>query len=420
MGMTMAEKILARASGRERVTPGEYVIARVDKIMGHDNSFLHAYEILQANGFTRVADPDRIVVVIDHRVPALNVKAADGHRKMRAWVKQLGIKSFYDVGMGICHTLMPEQGHALPGTLVVGGDSHTTTYGALGCASTGLGYSEIAYSMYKGENWFQVPETIRFEMKGRLGRGVTSKDLMLHIAGTFKAEVAQYKAVEFGGPVARDLSLSDRITMSNMGVEIGAKFAFFEADEKTLAYLRGRTDRPVRTFGPDPDARYLAVHEFDASALEPQVACPHFVDNVKPISAVGDVPVQQAFIGSCTNARVEDLQRAAAILKGRRVHSGTRLLLIPASQEVLAESVRNGVIQTFVEAGALISPPGCGPCGGGSTGILAPGETCISSTNRNFKGRMGSPESQLYLGSPETVAASAIAGRITDPRKYMA
>jgi len=419
MGMTMAEKILARASGRQVVKPGEYVTAQVDRIMAHDNTFWKACELLEEYG-TGLCDPERIVAVIDHRVPALNVAVAEMHVKMRKYAQKYGVKAFYDAGEGICHTVLPEKGHALPGRLIIGSDSHTTTYGAFGVASCGMGLSEVTYTMATGENWFRVPETIRFEMTGKLGFGVTSKDLMLHLAGTFKSEVAQYKAVEFGGPVAAALSQSDRITMSNMGVEIGAKFAFFEADAKTVAWLKPRTTEPVAPFGPDPDAVYAQVYTLDADGLEPQVAVPHYVDNVKPISQVGDVPVHQAFIGSCTNSRVEDLVRAAAILKGRRVKEGTRLILIPASREVLTEITRNGVLATFVEAGAMLSPPGCGPCGGGSQGILGPGETAISSTNRNFKGRMGSTESQVFLGSPETVAASAVEGKITDPRKYLA
>lgn len=419
MGMTMAEKILARASGRDTVSPGEYVTAEIDAIMGHDRSFPGAYRYLEEIGLDRVADPDKIVVVVDHKVPAMTVLDAETHKIIRQYVAHLGIKNFYDAGEGICHTLMPEKGHALPGTLVVGGDSHTTTYGALGCASTGLGYSELAYAMYKGSLWFQVPATIRFELEGKLQQGVTAKDAMLAIAGAHGCEVGQYKAIEFGGAVADALSVDGRLTMANMGVELGAKFAFFEADEKTLAYLEGRTDKPVSTFGPDPDARYLAVHRIDCSALEPQVALPHNPDNVKPVTQVGDIPIHQAFIGSCTNSRTEDLVRAAAIMKGRKVAAGVRFLVIPGSREVMLNAARNGSLNTLIEAGAMVSPPGCGPCGGGSTGVLAAGENGIACTNRNFKGRMGSTESFNHLASPETVAASAIEGRIADPRKYM-
>jgi 3-isopropylmalate/(R)-2-methylmalate dehydratase large subunit len=387
--------------------------------MGHDLSFFSAYETMIQNGYRRVWDSEKIVVVIDHAVPAPNIRYAEVHRRMREYVQAQGIKNFYDAGVGICHQLVPEKGHALPGSLIVGGDSHTTTYGALGAASCGIGSSELAYVMVKGSLWFRVPETIRFVLTGKLPRGTSAKDIILRVAGKYTAEVAQYKAVEFTGPTAKDLSLSQRMTISNMGVEIGAKFAFFEADEKTIAYLKERVTQPVKPFGPDPDASYGAVYEMELSSLEPQVAFPHNVDQVRSVSAVEEIPVQQAFIGSCTNARGEDLEAAAAILKGRKVHPGTRLLVIPASREIAIQMAKSGVIQTILEAGAMMGPPGCGPCGGGHLGILAPGETAISSTNRNFKGRMGSPESFVYLASPETVAASAIAGKIADPRKFL-
>lgn len=419
MGMTMAEKVLARASGQESVQAGEFVTAKVDIVMGHDLSFYMGYETMLQNGYHKVWDPEKIVVIIDHAVPAPNIRYAEAHRKIREFVKAEGIKNFYDAGVGICHQLVPEKGFALPGSLIVGGDSHTTTYGALGVASCGIGYSELAYVMVKGSLWFRVPETVRFVLTGKLPRGTSAKDIILKIAGKYTAEVAQYKAVEFAGPAASDLSLSQRMTICNMGVEIGAKFAFFEADDQTIAYLKGRTDQPVETFGPDPDARYSTVYEMDVSSLEPQVAFPHNVDNVKSVSEIEEILVNQAFIGSCTNARGEDLEASAAILKGRKVHPGTRLLVIPASQEIAIQMARSGVIQTLLEAGAMLGPPGCGPCGGGHLGILAPGETAISSTNRNFKGRMGSPESFVYLASPETVAASAIEGKIADPRKYL-
>jgi len=419
MGMTMAQKILARASGREAVRPGEFVTAQIDILMGPEWSFLAGYESLMQTGYKKVWDPAKVVVVIDHAVPAPNIYSAEAHRKIRGYVRAEGIKNFYDAGVGICHQVLPEKGHVLPGRLIVGGDSHTITYGALGAASSGIGASEVAYVLGKGSLWFRVPETVKFLLEGTLPRGVGAKDIILRIAGKYTSEVAQYKAVEFTGPVAKALSVNERMTISNMGVEIGGKFAFFEADGKTLAYLRERTDEPVELFGPDPGANYLAVYEMDVSSLEPQVAFPHNVDNVKPISEVGEIPVQQAFIGSCTNARPEDLRRAAAVLKGRKVRPGTRLLVIPASHAIYQEMVGSGVIGTFLEAGAMIGTPGCGPCSGGHLGILAPGETAISSTNRNFKGRMGSPESFVYLASPETVAASAVEGKIADPRKYL-
>jgi len=419
MGMTMAEKILTRASGRDSVCAGEFVTADLDIVMGHDRSFWAAYGAMIENGVVKVFDPEKIVVIVDHAVPAPIILAATAHKQIREWVKTQQIRHFYDCGVGICHQVLPEFGHALPGRLIVGGDSHTTTYGALAAASCGIGISDLAYSLARGKLWFMVPETIRFNLAGKLPPGVSAKDIILKIAGIHTAEVAQYRAVEFTGPAAGALSIDARMTISNMGVEIGAKFAFFEADEKTVAWLKPRTDAPVEPFGPDPDAQYAETFNLDVSSLEPQIACPHNVDNVKSVSDVGDVVVNQAFIGSCTNARVEDLARAAAILKGRKVHPDTRLLVIPASRDILQKSMENGSIQTLLEAGAMMGTTNCGPCGGGHMGVLAPGETAVSSTNRNFKGRMGSPESFVYLGSPETVAASAIEGKIADPRKYL-
>lgn len=419
MGMTMAEKILARASGRETVAPGEYVTATVDAIMGHDGTFLRAFELMQENGFSKIKNPEKVVVVLDHRVPAMNVAAAENHRRTREVVKEQGIANFYDVGTGICHVVLPEKGHALPGRLIVGGDSHTTTYGALGAASTGIGFSELAYAMVKSELWFRVPETIRFVLKGSLPKGVRPKDIQLKIAGDHGAEVAQYKAVEYSGPAADAMSVDERMTLSNMGIEIGAKFAFFHADDKTVEYLRGRSAERVEPFGPDGDAAYLAEHELDVSGLEPQIALPHNVDNVKPVSQIGEILVHQAFLGSCTNARTQDLESAAAILKGKKVSPWTRLLVIPGSHEIYTNLVKSGAIETFLEAGAMIGTPGCGPCAGGHMGVLAPGENAVTCTNRNFKGRMGSPESFVHLASPETVAASAIEGKIADPRPYM-
>ena len=419
MGMTMAEKILASHSGREQVSPGEYVTAEIDVMMGNDITFLDACRNLDDIGLTKMADPDKVVVVVDHYIPATTAKQAESHTRIREFVAQFGIKNLYDAGAGIEHAVLPEKGHAHPGHLIVGADSHTTTYGALGAAATGMGASELAYSMYKGSNWFQVPESINFVLDGDLSPGVTSKDVMLALLGQHTADKAQYKSIEFSGTGAAAMSVEARMTMSNTGVEMGAKFAMFAADEKTIEYLSGRTDAKIETFGPDADAEYSETHHIDCSGLEPQIAFPHNPDNVKSISEVGDVPVQQAFIGSCTNARTEDLERAAAILKGHQVASGTRLLVIPSWQEAMMNVTRSGVLNILVEAGAMIAPPGCGPCGGSSSGVLGAGENGIASTNRNFKGRMGSTEAFNYLASPETVAASAIEGRIADPRKYI-
>ncbi|MFC1862473.1 3-isopropylmalate dehydratase large subunit [Thermodesulfobacteriota bacterium] len=419
MEMTMAEKALARAAGREYVRPGEIVTAAIDTLMVADMSFYDSYELMIENGCSDIWDPDRMVVIMDHQYPAQNFTQAEKHRKIREWVKKHGIKNFYDGGVGICHQVMAEKGHVLPGNLIPGGDSHTTTYGALGAASCGIGHSDIAYVMAKGFLWFMVPETIRFILNGKLPKGTSAKDIILKIAGDYSVNVAQYKSIEFSGPLAKELSIDDRMTICNMGVEIGAKFAFFEADDRTVEYLENRTSQPVELFGPDPGASYNAIHEIDFSALEPQVACPHNVDNVKSVVEVEGIPVQQAFLGSCTNAKFEDLERAAAILKDRKAHHETRLIVIPASREVYLRISESGALQTLLEAGAMLGPPVCGPCGGLNNGILANNETAISTTNRNFKGRMGNPESFVYLASPETVAASAIEGKIADPRKYL-
>ena len=419
MKLTMAEKVLARASGKASIAPGEFITASIDTLMVADMSFYDSYELMIQAGCSEIWDPDRIVVIMDHQYPAQNATQAEKHRKIREWVQRHGIRHFYDGGVGICHQVMPEKGHVIPGDLIPGGDSHTTTYGALGAASCGIGHSDIAYVMATGSLWFLVPETIRFILNGVLPKGTSAKDIILKIAGDYSVNVAQYKSVEFSGPLAAALSVDDRMTICNMGVEIGAKFAFFEADDKTIAYLKNRTNRSVEPFGPDPGANYLETHEIDFSSLEPQVACPHNVDNVKPIGDVAGTPVQQAFLGSCTNARVDDLERAASILKGRHVHPQTRLIVMPASREVYVQISESGALQTFLEAGAMVGPPVCGPCGGLNNGVLANNENAICTTNRNFKGRMGNPESFVYLASPESVAASAIEGKITDPRKYL-
>ncbi len=419
MSMTIAEKVLARASGKPEVKPGEFITAEIDTLMVADMSFYDSFVLLEEKGHAKIWDPDRVVVIMDHQYPAQNAVQAEKHRKIRKWVKQQGIRHFYDGGVGICHQVMVEKGHVLPGHLIPGGDSHTTTYGALAAASCGIGHSDIAYVMATGSLWFMVPGTIKFVLNGVLPTGTSAKDIILKIAGDYLVNVAQYKSVEFTGPVASALSIDDRMTICNMGVEIGAKFAMFPCDEKTIDYLEKRTKDSINPIQSDTGAVYEKVYEIDFSTLEPQVACPHNVDNVKPVTEVEGIAVQQAFIGSCTNARVEDLERAASILKGRQTHPETRLIVIPASREVYLNVSESGVLQTLLEAGAMLCPPTCGPCGGLNNGILANGESAIASTNRNFKGRMGNPESSIYLASPETVAASAVEGKITDPRKYL-
>ncbi len=412
--MTMAEKILARASGRARVGAGEYVTARADKVMAHEAFVLCALKLLQL-GIERVFDPERVIVILDHYFPAPSERMAQGHKLARELVEKFGIRHFLGHA-GICHQVLTERGLVLPGELVFGTDSHSTTYGAVGAAGNGIGITEMTWVLATGELWLRVPPTIRFELEGALPAGLMSKDVVLHLAGRFGTEVAQYRAIEFGGPVASALSLASRMTMANMGIELGAKFAFFAADAATCAYLASRARVEIEPFGPDAGASYEAVHRVDVSALEPQIACPHSPGNVKPVSAVAGTPVHQAFLGSCTNARLEDLAVAAEILRGRQVHPRTRLIVTPASHAVMLEATRRGYVETLLEAGAHITASGCGACPGGHNGVVGAGETCLSTTNRNFRGRMGSADALVYLGSPASVAAAAVAGEIVDPR----
>lgn len=418
--MTMAERILARAAGRDRVSAGEFVTAEIDLALLHDIFAAQVFSILSDAGVDRLHDADRAVVVVDHLVPAPSAGAAAAHEQIRSDVKRLGIDSFYDAGRGICHQLLPEQGHIRPGTLVVGTDSHTTTYGALGAGGTGIGTSDMVYALATGQLWFRVPPTIRFELSGYLASGVYWKDVILHLAGRFGADMAQYKSMEFGGPAVAEADMSSRLTVSNMAVEIGAKFGLFPADEVTDSYLRDHGGTGCEPFGPDPDAVYEAVHEISLGGLTPQIALPHEVDRVTPISDVQGLEINQAFLGSCTNGRLEDLRVAADVVRGNQVAPGVRFLVAPASKEVLKEAARTGTLNTLIEAGATILAPGCGPCFGGHGGLLGPNERCIGSHNRNFPGRMGSSEAEIYLASPASVAASAITGAITDPREIEA
>ncbi|MDH3300700.1 MAG: 3-isopropylmalate dehydratase large subunit [Acidimicrobiia bacterium] len=416
MAMTLAEQILARASGRDEVAAGEFVVADVDLALLHDIFAARVFDLLTESGFDEVFDPSRVVVVNDHFVPAPSAGAAEIHQRIRRHVARFDIPAFYDVGEGICHQLVPEQGHLRPGTLVVGTDSHTTTYGALGAAGTGIGTSEMVYVLATGRLWFRVPETIRFELSGTLGSGVSWKDVILYLAGRFGADGAQYRSMEFAGPALAEADMSSRLTVANMGVEMGAKFTIFESDAVTDTYLASHGGRSGAGLVTEPGADYLAVHHIDLSDLAPQVALPHEIDRVRPVDEVEGLEIHQAFIGSCTNGRLEDLRQAARILAGRRVAPGVRLLVAPASRRVLQEAVETGVYAILVDAGATVLPPGCGPCFGGHGGLLAPGERCIGSHNRNFMGRMGSAEAEIYLASPATVAASAVRGRISSPQ----
>ncbi len=423
MGMTLAEKILARASGRDTVAPDEVVVASVDLAMSHENADLVRKSFLEI-GVARVWDPERIVIILDHRVPAESEKTAATHKAIREFVHQQGIRNFYDVGRGgICHQVLAEHGHVLPGMVVVGTDSHTTTHGAFGAFATGIGATEMAGVWIEGRLWFKVPATIRLAVEGEFGPWISAKDLILYIIGRLGADGADYRAVEFDGGLIRRLTLASRMVLTNLSMEMGAKVAFTPVDDVLLEYLAETTGSkfPMSPeFEPDADATYERVLEIDAAAIsEPQVACPHAVDQVAPLSRLGNVPVHQAVLGSCTNGRLEDLEVAAHLVSGRRINPRTRLLVIPASQRILLEAIQRGYIQKLVAAGAVINPPGCGPCVGVHQGILAAGETCISSTNRNFIGRMGSKDSRVYLASPAVVAASAVAGRIAHPDEIL-
>ena len=419
--MTLAEKILARASGRERVAPDQIVVARVDLAMSHENADLVRKSFLEI-GLARVWDPSRIVIVFDHRIPAESEKTATTHKAVREFVAAQGIEHFYDVGRGgICHQVLPENGHVRPGMVLVGTDSHTTTHGAFGAFATGIGATEMAGVWAEGALWFKVPSTLRIEVKGEFRPWISAKDLILHIIGKLGADGADYRAVEFDGPAIRRMTVASRMVLANLAMEMGAKVAFTPVDEILLDYLRPRVPEKLEMIAADAGARYERVIPVDAGEdlPEPQIACPHAVDHVQPLSALGEVPVEQAVLGSCTNGRLEDLGVAARIVAGRAVHPRTRLVVIPASQQIYREAMRLGYLETLVAAGAIVNPPGCGPCVGVHQGILAAGETCVSSTNRNFLGRMGSKDSLVYLASPAVVAASAIAGKLAHPQSIV-
>ncbi len=416
MGKTISEKILAKAADRQEVFPGEIVEARIDLAMLHENTGTPAVMAFREIGLNSVWDPSRVVVIFDHNAPASTEIAAGLHKYMRTFVEEFKIGTFYDIQEGICHQVLPEKGHVLPGQLVVGVDSHTCTYGALGVFSTGIGSTDMTSVLATGALWLKVPDTLKFVYRGKLPRGVSAKDVTLLTMGKITAEGANYKAIEYTGPVIEDMSVGGRMTICNMAIEMGAKAGIVAPDEKTFTYLKKRTGATFEAVQPDPDAVYEKVVEFDVSKLEPQIACPHAVDNVKAISEVQGIKIHQAVVGSCTNGRVEDLREAAAILQGKKIHSGVRMIVFPASREVYLEAMRAGILEQFVEAGAVVCNPNCGPCCGGHEGILADGEVAITTFNRNFKGRMGKG-ADIYLASPAVVAASALKGRITDHRE---
>jgi len=414
--MTLTEKILARHSGRDRVRPGDFVVARVDLVLGNDITAPVAIKEFERMGAPRVFDPGKIALVPDHFTPNKDIKSAEQVRMMREFARKYMIANFFEVGqMGIEHCLLPERGMVVPGDLVVGADSHTCTYGALGAFSTGVGSTDMAAAMATGELWFKVPETMKFVFTGRLNRWVGGKDLILYTIGRIGVEGARYRAMEFAGPAISSLSIDGRLTMANMAIEAGAKNGIFMPDDKTVEYLKGRTSRKYELETSDEDAEYHSVHEFDASEIQPQVALPHLPENARPVNEVKGVRIDQVIIGSCTNGRIEDMREAAQILKGRKVARGVRCIVIPGTQAIYLQCVREGLVETFVEAGAVVSTPTCGPCLGGHMGVLAAGEKAVSTTNRNFVGRMGHVESEIYLSGPAVAAASAVVGEIASP-----
>ncbi|MEM2272656.1 MAG: homoaconitase large subunit [Candidatus Bathyarchaeia archaeon] len=419
-GMTISEKILAHAAGLDHVKPGDIVDAKVDMAMANDITGPLAIKMFKRIGLKKVWDNKRIVLVLDHQVPADSAKSAELHKIMREFAREQGIELLYDVGDGgVCHQVMIEGGHVKPGDLIIGADSHTCTYGALGAFATGVGSTDMAAVFATGKLWLRVPQTIKINVTGGFQELVGPKDLILHIIGKIGADGAIYKAIEFTGPTIRGMSISGRLTLCNMVVETGAKNGIIEPDEKAIEYVRNRADKPFKIFKSDEDADYERTINFNVDSLEPMVACPHSVDNVKPVKDVEGVEIDQAFLGSCTNGRLEDLEAAARILRGKRIKRGVRMIVTPASTQVYLEALKRGLIEIFIRAGACVSNPTCGACFGGHMGLLAPGEVCISSSNRNFVGRMGSPEAMIYLASPATVAASAVEGKITDPRRFL-
>ncbi|MDI6706678.1 MAG: 3-isopropylmalate dehydratase large subunit [Bacillota bacterium] len=418
--MNITEKILAAHCGKDKVVPGELITAKLDGVLANDISAGMAIKELKKMGFDRVFDPERVYFVLDHFTPNSNIKAAEQCKIVRDFARECNVTHFYDVGrMGIEHALLPEQGLVMPGEVVIGGDSHTCTYGALGAFSTGMGSTDIGAGIATGEIWFKVPETIKFIYNGKLPRYITGKDLILYTIGQIGVDGALYKAMEFTGEAIRELSMDGRFTMCNMAIEAGAKNGIVPPDEKTKAYVdaHNRQNRTYTMYESDADAEYADVITFDVSNLEPQVACPHLPGNTKAVSELKDVVIDQAIIGSCTNGRIEDLRAVAEVLKGKKIHKHVRTIIIPGTQEIYKQAMHEGLLDIFIDAGAAVSTPTCGPCFGGHMGILAAGERTVSTTNRNFVGRMGDPTSEVYLSSPYVAAASAVSGTLCHPKE---
>ena len=420
MGMTITEKILAAHAGLEKVEPGDLIQAKIDIALGNDITIPLAIEEIEKIGAKKVFDRDKIVLVPDHFAPNKDIQSAENCKRMKEFAQQHQIVHYFEVGeMGIEHALLPDHGIVLPGDVVIGGDSHTCTYGGVGAFSTGVGSTDLAAAMLTGELWFKVPESMKFIYRGKLLKWVDGKDLILYTIGDIGVDGALYRAMEFTGDVVEKLSMSGRFTMANMAIEAGAKNGIFQPDRVTVAYIEGRAKRPYQIFRSDPDAHYVEMREYDVSRIEPQVAFPHLPSNTKPISQVGDIPIDQVVIGSCTNGRLEDLRVAAQVLHGNKVAPYVRLIIIPATQEIYRQAIREGLVEIFLDAKAAISTPTCGPCLGGYMGVLAKGERAIATTNRNFVGRMGHPESEVYLSNPAVAADSAVRGRIASPEEVV-
>jgi 3-isopropylmalate/(R)-2-methylmalate dehydratase large subunit len=420
MGMTITEKILARAAGKKKVVPGELVNAKIDIVMCHDVTTPPAISMLQEKGIDKVFDPEKIVVTPDHFQPAKDIKSAELHKRLDAWARRHKIKHYYKLGRaGVCHALLPEQGHIRPGEVIVGSDSHTCTYGAFAAFSTGIGSTDAAAAIATGQLWFKVPASMKFVLNGSLGPGVYSKDVILAMIARIGVDGALYRAMEFVGPTLAEMSMEARMTITNMAIEAGAKNGIIGFDDVTKQYLDEHLKEKTcyAVYDSDSDAEYISTEEFDCSALEPMVALPHLPSGGVPIGECAGKEMDQAYIGSCTNGRIEDLRIAADILDGKQV--AIRTIVVPSTPEIWKQAKDEGLFDIFYDAGCVIAAPTCGACLGGFMGVLAAGEKCISTTNRNFVGRMGHPKSEVYLASPATAAASAVEGKITDPRKYL-
>ena len=416
MGMTIVEKIMAKHAGLDSVKPGQLIEAKVDKVLANDITAPIAIKQMQESGVEKVFDKERVILVPDHFAPNKDIASAEQCKVLREFSREQNLTNYFEVGrMGIEHALLPEKGLVLPGEIIIGADSHTCTHGALGAFATGVGSTDVSAAMISGESWFKVPETMKFVFNGKLNKWVSGKDLILYLIGKIGVDGALYKAMEFAGSTIDDLSMEGRLTIANMAIEAGGKCGIFNPDEKTLNFIKSKTEARFTPLYSDADAEYAEVIEYNTADIEPQVSFPHSPANTKPISKVGEVVIDQSVIGSCTNGRIEDLRVAAGVLKGRKIHRDVRLIIFPATQAIYLQAMKEGLIETFIESEAVVSTPTCGPCLGGHMGILAKGERSIATTNRNFVGRMGHPESEVYLSNPAIAAASAVLGRIGSP-----